>query len=135
MALLTWDSKYSVNIGEIDAQHRKLFDLVNNLHDAMKSGQGKNVMGKILSELVDYTVYHFRTEEDLFQKHGYPGYLNHKKEHDDLTKQVLDLKGRSDKGEMIVTVEVMNFLKNWLNNHILGTDKKYSQFLNGKGVV
>ncbi len=135
MALMTWDPKFSVNIREIDNQHKKLFELINNLHDSMKTGKGKEALGKILSELADYTVNHFSAEEKLFQTYGYPEQAQHKKMHTDLTKQVMDLKGKLDKGDVIITIEVMNFLKDWLNNHILVSDKKYSAFLNGKGVV
>lgn len=134
MALMTWSEKFSVNIKEIDGQHMKLFDLVNNLHDAMKSGKGKDALGKVLSELVDYTVYHFGTEEKLFQKYGYPEYSQHKREHDNLSKKAKELNEKLT-AENIITIEVMNFLKDWLNSHILSTDKKYSSFLNSKGVV
>ncbi|HEX8947628.1 MAG TPA: bacteriohemerythrin [Dissulfurispiraceae bacterium] len=134
MALMTWDGKFSVNIKEIDDQHKKLFDLVNNLHDAMKAGKGKEAVGKVLNELISYTVYHFGTEEKLFQQYGYPEQTKHKKEHEDLTKKATDLKGKFDKGDIAITIEVMNFLRDWLNTHILRTDKAYSAFLNGKGL-
>jgi hemerythrin-like metal-binding protein len=135
MAFFEWGEKYSVNIKAIDDQHKKLIDILNNLFDSMKVGKAKDIMGKVLYELVDYTIYHFKTEEDLFRKYGYPELNRHKKEHDELTKQATELKNSFDKGETIITVEVMNFLKDWLNNHIIGTDKKYGPFLNSKGVI
>ncbi|MCL5268880.1 MAG: bacteriohemerythrin [Bacteroidetes bacterium] len=100
----------------------------------MKEGKGKEAMGKILKDLTDYTVYHFSTEEKLFEKHGYPESARHKKEHEDLTKQVLDIGRKYNAGEMVLTMDLMNFLKEWLNNHIMQVDKKYSTFLNAKGV-
>jgi len=84
--------------------------------------------------LANYTVYHFGTEEKLFRRYQYGEFQAHKKQHDDLTKQVLDLKAKLDTGKSLVTVEIMGFLKDWLNNHILKSDKKYGAFLNGKGV-
>jgi hemerythrin-like metal-binding protein len=135
MALITWNEKFSVNITEIDSQHKKLIELINELHEAMKVAKGQDVMGNILSELVNYTVYHFGTEEKLFQKHGYAEYITHKKEHDDLTKQVVAAADKFNKGGNIITVEVMNFLKDWLQKHILTVDKRYAPFLNSKGVV
>lgn len=134
MAFIDWKDELSVNIRMIDDQHKELIKLINELSDAMKVGKGKDVMGKVLSKLVDYTKMHFGTEERLFQTHGYPGYIAHKSEHDKLTKQVLDLKTKFDNGQSVITVEVMNFLKDWLQKHIIGTDKKYSSFLIGKGV-
>lgn len=135
MALITWTENFSVQVQSIDDQHKKLIGLVNDLYDAMRAGKARDVLGKVLSELIDYTVYHFGTEEKLFVKYGYPEYKAHKKEHDDLTKQAVALKEKFDNGNMMITIEVMNFLKDWLNNHILGTDKKYGPFLSAKGVV
>ncbi|MBI3391927.1 MAG: bacteriohemerythrin [Nitrospirae bacterium] len=135
MALMVWDNGFSVNVKEIDAQHQKLIALINDLHDAMKTGKAKDVLGKVLSDLTDYTVYHFGVEEKLFQTHGYPEAVQHKREHDALTKQVLDIKEKFKEGKAGVTVETMAFLKDWLTNHIKKTDKKYTPFLNGKGVV
>ncbi len=134
MPLFQWTPELSVNVKEIDNQHKQLVNLINLLHDSMKSGKGKDVMGKVLNDLTDYTVYHFGTEERLFQKYGYIEYPQHKKEHDDLTKQVLDVKSKFEAGQTTVTIEVMNFLKDWLNKHIKHSDKKYSAFLNSKGV-
>jgi hemerythrin-like metal-binding protein len=135
MALITWNENLKINMMEIDSQHKKLIELINELHEAMKTAKGKDVMGHVLSELVNYTVYHFGTEEKLFQKHGYSEYITHKKQHDDLTKQVMTTADKFNKGDNIITVEVMNFLKNWLQNHILTVDKRYAPFLNSKGVV
>ncbi len=134
MALFQWTNDLSVNVKEIDAQHKKLVDLINLLHDSMKAGKGKDVMGKVLNDLVDYTVYHFGTEEKLFEKHGYPESQQHKKQHDDLTKQVKEVKSKFEAGQTTISVDVLNFLKDWLNNHIKMTDKRYSGFMNSKGV-
>lgn len=138
MALMTWnDNDFSVNIKVLDTHHKKLFDLINALHDAMKQSKVRDVLAQIFSELIDYTVYHFRAEEELFQKYVYPEYTQHKKEHDDLTRQALELKAACDKDQMmaVLTMETMEFLKDWLKNHICGTDKKYTKFLNSKGVA
>lgn len=135
MSLMTWNSGLSVNIKQVDSQHMKLVDLLNNFHDAMKSGKGQEVMGKTFSALIDYTLYHFETEEALFKEHSYPDSASHKKEHEALTKQARDLSERFSRGESVISAETMTFLKNWLNNHILGSDKKYAPFLNARGVV
>ncbi len=134
MAFMTWKDEFAVNIREGDTQHKKLLELLNRLFDAMKVGQGKEVLGITLKELVDYTVYHFGTEEKLFQQFGYPEYAKHKEEHDDLTKKALELKAAFDSGKQTITIEVMTFLKNWLNVHILQEDKKFGPYLQSKGV-
>jgi hemerythrin len=135
MNLINWTNDLSVNIRAIDDEHKKLIAMVNELHSAMGSGKGKEAMGKVLAGLVEYTKTHFATEERLMEKHAYAGYLNHKAQHDALTKQVVDLNAKFQEGKTMVTVEVMNFLKDWLAKHILESDKKYSPFLNSKGIV
>ena len=134
MALLTWNDSYSVKVKEIDKQHQKLVELINLLHDGMKSGKGKEVLGGILTELVNYTVYHFGYEEKLFEKYVYPETIIHKRQHADLVAQVGKFVDSYNNGSGVITVEIMNFLKDWLTGHIAGTDKKYSGFLNAKGV-
>lgn len=134
MALITWNSTYSVNVKEIDLQHQKLIALINQLHDGMKAGKGKEITGKILSDLADYTKFHFGYEEKLFDQTKYPDTMVQKRQHSDLVKQVVNYISKFQKGEAILTMELMNFLKDWLMNHIVATDKKYTSFLNSKGI-
>ncbi|MFH1194416.1 MAG: bacteriohemerythrin [bacterium] len=135
MALFNWSNNYSVGIKQIDDQHKHLVDLINELHDSMKVGKGKEVLGLIIKKLTDYTVFHFGTEEKLFKEYGYPDMKIHVETHNKLVNQVKALQLDFNKGKAVLTMEVMNFLKEWLTNHILGTDKKYTAFLNSKGVV
>jgi len=135
MALLSWSPNYSVSIKEIDKQHMKLVELVNELHDGMKAGKGKEVLGIVLSELVKYTAFHFSYEEQLFNKYSYPETGTHKRQHKDLVDQVMDYKTSFESGKSVLSMDIMNFLKDWLVNHIAGSDKKYSSFLNSKGVI
>ena|SRR5271157_3277584 len=134
MAMLNWSDEYSVMVKEMDEQHKKLVGMINDLHEAMKTGKGKDVMEKILKSLVDYTVTHFSSEEKLMQSNDYPGFLAQKSQHEALTKQVLDFQKKYHEGKAVVSVEIMNFLKDWLVNHITGSDKKYGPFLNKKGI-
>ncbi len=134
LALFNWSSDYSVNIKEIDNQHKILIKLINEIHNAMKVGKGKEVLESVLKELVDYTVYHFGYEEKLFSIHSYPEANQHKAAHDKLVEQVKAIKRDYESGKTVITLEVMNFLKDWLSGHIIGTDKKYSGFLNSKGI-
>ncbi|HKN18547.1 MAG TPA: bacteriohemerythrin [Dissulfurispiraceae bacterium] len=135
MALMAWSDNLSVNVAQIDEQHKKLVGILNDLHDAMKQGKGNDVTGNVLSGLVQYVASHFATEEKLMKTHAYPDYLKHKFEHDALTKQALDLQNQFQEGKSVLTIELMKFLKDWLSKHILGTDKKYGPFLNSKGIV
>ena len=78
MALISWSSMLSTGISEQDTQHKKLIDLINQLNDAMQAGHGNDIMGKVLSELVNYTVFHFGYEEKLMAQHKYEDTPAHK---------------------------------------------------------
>lgn len=134
MSIITWSDELSVGVLAFDNQHKRLLDLINQLHDAMSAGKGSSVLGKILSELADYTAYHFRAEEAVFEKYDYPGLASHRNSHSELTRKVLDFKNQFEAGEAVLSMEIMKFLTDWLTNHILGTDKAYTAYLNGKGI-
>ncbi|MFU8818504.1 MAG: bacteriohemerythrin [Desulfurivibrio sp.] len=134
MALFTWKEEYSVNIKEIDDQHKELVAMINELHEAMMQQRAKDVLGKILNKLVSYCAGHFATEERLMQTHGYPEYAGHKAKHDKMTAKVLALQNDLKANKLNLTTEVSQFLRDWLDKHILGTDKKYSTHFNTRGV-
>jgi hemerythrin len=134
MDLIKWDDSLSVNIALIDQQHQKLILMINELHGAMKLGKGKDVLGKIVIGLISYTAIHFKTEEDYFSQFGYAEADSHIKEHVAFVRKVSEFKEGFEKGKLSVSIDVLNFLSDWLQNHIKGTDKKYSQFFNGKGL-
>jgi hemerythrin-like metal-binding protein len=134
MAFISWDDSYSVHVREIDDQHRKLIDMINSLHEAMKEGRGRNVIGTILDEMSDYAAVHFDTEEKLFEKYRYPGKSDHKQEHDAFVGQVIDFRKKYSRDELFLSLEVTDYLRNWLLRHIQGSDMKYSSFLNSCGV-
>lgn len=134
MALVTWNDNLSVKVTEIDLQHKKLIMMINELSDAMKVGKGKDVLEKIVGSLITYTATHFKTEEKYFALHRYPDAENHMKEHVAFVQKVSDFQDGLQKGKMALTIDVINFLSDWLKKHILGTDKKYSQFFNEKGL-
>ena len=134
MALIIWNDNLSVKIAEIDQQHKKLIAIINDLSAAMKKGKGKDVIGKIVSSLISYTATHFKTEEKFFTAYRYPDTESHKKEHAAFVEKVTNFKDDLEKGKLSLTIEVINFLSDWLKNHIMGTDKKYSTFFNEKGL-
>ena len=135
MALLSWKDSYSVNIVEIDNQHKNLIEMINNLHDGLIEGKGNEALSKVLFDLIEYTTTHFYTEEKLFDQFNYPESDKHKQQHIALVEQVINIQNKYHLGEPVLTMDVMNFLKDWLNDHIIGSDKKYSVYLNSKGVV
>lgn len=133
MALINWNDSYSVKVKEMDEQHKKLIEMINQLHDAMKVGKGKEVIGNVLTALTDYTRKHFTLEETLMKIHGYPGYEDQKKAHNIMVTQVVNIQKKFSEGN-ILSQQVMTFLKEWLIHHIQGMDQKYGPYFNGKGV-
>ncbi|MCE1188141.1 MAG: bacteriohemerythrin [Ignavibacteria bacterium] len=133
MPLINWADSMSVGIPEIDDQHKKLIDLTNLFYAAMNAGKSREVTGHIIAELVAYTEYHFSAEEQLMESRSYPGLEEHKKEHLKLTLQVKDLYVRHEKGNLIISMEIMNFLRDWLNNHIKESDRQYQRYFSRSG--
>jgi hemerythrin len=129
MPLFTWNDSYSVSVQQFDDQHKVLFNLVNDLHDAMAQGKGRDRIGQTLNTLISYTRGHFSAEETALRKAGYPQYEQHKKEHDAFTAKVLDFETTYKAGTSNVTVDLMGFLREWLSNHILKIDKQYASYL------
>jgi hemerythrin-like metal-binding protein len=120
--LLTWTDALSTGYAEIDEQHRRLIALGNRLNEAVRSGQERQAAGGVFDELIDYTVNHFKFEEGLMDKHGYVAAEDHKGKHRQLVQDVLAHKARFEKGEALSS-ELMNFIRDWLVDHIMKTDK------------
>jgi len=134
MALFEWDETFSVNVVEIDQQHRKLVEMVNELHDAMGAGKSKEILGKIIKGLSNYAKIHFATEEKYFDQFGYPDADSHKDEHANFAQKVAEFKEGFDAGRLGLSIEVMRFLSTWLKSHIKDVDKKYGPFFNENGL-
>lgn len=135
MALVTWSDKLSVGVQSIDDQHKKLVTLLNQLHDGMMAGKGKDVVGVVLKGLIAYTASHFQYEEDLFARTGYPDAAAHKQVHAELVRKVVEIQKKYETvGPSVLTIQVMNFLKDWLTKHILGDDMRYGPHLTAKGI-
>ena len=127
MPLISWNAGLSLGIQDIDTQHRKLVDIINQLHDAQLQGRSREVMDKILSALYDYTQQHFSFEEKMLARAGYADLANHQQTHRAFMAKLADLQARHrDPKKPMSSLEVMNFLKDWLVKHIQGVDKRYA---------
>lgn len=129
MSLFEWNEALSVGHPAIDGQHKRLFLLAGELHAAMSAGKGKQCLGKVLDNLIAYTRRHFADEEMLMQTHHYPEYPQHKAEHDALTRKVISFQKAFLTDRAIVSPELLQFLKDWLNHHIGVIDKKVGAYL------
>ncbi len=129
-----WKDEYSVGLDSIDLQHKKLLSLINQLQTAVDYSTGQEFEREALDELVNYTKTHFAFEEGLMKDNGYPDYEPHKAQHEKMVKHVEEVLSEYEKDRDTAMSNAVNFLKDWLINHINGTDQKYSDFLIKKGV-
>lgn len=134
MALMNWDETFSVGVKEIDLQHQKLMAMINKLHDAMKLGKGSEILGSLLGELIDYAHTHFSNEEKYFKKFNYEQAATHEVAHHRFTEKVLNFQADFNKGNTDLSIDIMNFLKDWLTKHIKGVDKQYTKCFNEHGL-
>lgn len=133
MALIDWSDRLSVNVGTIDADHKRLVAMANELYEAMRGGKGKDALGKILDGLISYTRTHFAREESYMSLHDYPKAADHRAEHAAFVKKVGEVKAKFDAGDgSVLSMQVLNFLAEWLAKHIQGSDRALGVYLQGK---
>jgi len=126
MELIKWTDDYSLGISEVDNQHKGLVILINELFSLMTKGKSKDHLVEIFDHLTDYTQKHFMVEEMMMEKYNYPDLEQHKSEHQKFIDQLHVFKSDFKTEKVTLSLEVLNFLKDWLLNHISITDKKYT---------
>lgn len=124
MDLIYWRDSYNVGNQKVDEQHKYLVKLINDLFHALGAKDGDDKLKIIFIELVNYTINHFTGEESLMSAAKYPALFAHKNEHLYFINKIKELKGKFNQGDNKAKLETLNFLKDWLLNHISGTDKK-----------
>jgi hemerythrin len=127
--MFDWKPEYSVGVKSIDGQHQKLFALARELHQAMSSGQGKLATERMLDRLVQYTGTHFAHEERLMQQCQYPAFAEHRLKHQALTQKVRTFQADFEAGRVAMSVQLLQFLKEWLEHHIQVEDTAYAPFV------
>lgn len=120
---IEWGSDLSIGVEVIDHQHHKLVELVNTLHEAITENRAFDTAMDIIDELINYTQTHFLTEEVLMNTLNYPDFEEHKEHHEQLIKEVSELKKRLESGKETLNFQLIYFMKQWLTKHILGDDK------------
>ena len=134
MAFFDWKPSYSVKVQSCDKDHQKLISLINDLYEAMKGGQGAQLVQQAVLELEQYTRFHFSSEEALMAKASYPALAAHRAEHENFVQKVSQFRKDLANGPTGQAALISMFLKDWLTNHILRTDQQYSDHLNAKGI-
>lgn len=128
MAFYVWISTYNTNIEKIDSQHKVLIECINELHSAMMKSRAREVLGEILERLTRYTSNHFDDEEQLMLEVNYPKYTEHANEHEYIRHRMFMALSQFQAGKLTVAGNILIFLKEWLNSHILKTDMRFSVY-------
>lgn len=134
MSLLKWSDKYSVKVKEMDDQHIQLLDLINKIHDAMKARTTSDEMGRIFTELLKYTEKHFSLEESYMAKARYNRLEEQKNMHKEFIGKIKEYKEQFEGGRTTTSIQTIQFLKDWLINHIMKEDIKYADDFHKIGI-
>jgi len=129
--LVSWSDNYATGIEQIDAQHRELVNLTNELYRACLTGREaiKATFREAMSRMVDYVHFHFSTELELLTRINYPGLAEHKKQHDELVKKILTASKSFDGGRKFVANKFVRTLRDWIFGHIAISDKEYAAYV------
>lgn len=134
MAFIKWSKAMSVGVSRLDRDHKVLIGLINHLEEASSGGgdDAPQVMAEVLEVLVAYTIFHFSREEAVMQACGYPALGQHHEDHVALTQEVQEWQQRfRENAESVVPLDILHFLKGWLNHHILLQDMAYRSYAEG----
>jgi len=123
--MIEWDDKYSIGISIIDEQHKKLFGIINKTIYAKEHGDDTEELKNVLEEMTQYALEHFETEEAYMIMFNYPGYEYHNEEHYGFITKTSEYFDRVVNGDSHVSNELLEYLKQWLVNHIQVTDRQY----------
>jgi len=130
---LKWNESCSTGVEKFDEQHKKLLKLLNKLLGSIKEREEKSGMGPLLKDLFFFAVSHFNYEEDVMERFGYEHFDEHKKEHDKIKLMVGRLHQNYLAGNMPETIEILEVITRWFEDHLKNTDMKYGPFLQEKG--
>lgn len=127
---VSWDESYDLNIDQVDKQHRHLVELINDLYRACLGEKGAldETFRHVMKNLVDYVMIHFKDEEKLMAEINYPGIQEHKQHHEDFVREILHAVKDYQNGKQFVANTFVRFLRDWLFNHILISDKEWAKF-------
>ena len=129
--IITWGAKYATGIKSIDKQHKELVDLTNKLYQAClnRNEDMDTAFRAAMSRLVEYVRYHFSDEQTLLGRIKFPKYMEHKKEHEDLIKEILEASKDYGAGKKFVPNQFVRALKDWVFGHIAVTDMFYAGYV------
>jgi hemerythrin len=134
-SIVKWDESFSVYVKELDAQHKKLFDMINSFYDSMANNQTNQAIAKVVGEMKRYALTHFSFEESMMKFKGFPRIKSHQVSHQEFVNKVNELEDRLAKGHPVLATDIAKFLKNWIIDHIQKEDKVYANYYKNNNLI
>jgi hemerythrin len=135
MAFMEWTNSYSIGVAVFDDEHKKLIAIINDLHAAIEAGVDENCLKAVSDRIIEYAIMHFRHEEMYFNDWAYPHAEEHTAIHDAMKQRAFGYRNRiGEKDSSALAGEMLEFLRQWLAQHIMNEDRKYGEFLYDKGL-
>jgi hemerythrin len=134
MESIKWTDELSVGVVEMDEQHQKLISMINRLISEQKILSTPETIAQLITDMTDYAEVHFRAEEFLLSEYGYEEIDMQVAQHEAFIANTQKFIEASDVGPNILSKELLDYLKQWLVQHILEQDMKYKDFFIKKGV-
>ena len=114
----------------MDDDHKNLFEAANRLYEGISAREETSLLEEGLNYLIQYTQDHFAKEEELLERYNYPELEHQRNQHERLMREVFEFKKKIATEGNELYGRVVNFLKDWIINHILTEDRKYGPYLN-----
>ena len=127
--LIKWTEDLSVGNEKLDQEHQRWIEILNDFYDGLKAGKSKEKLEELVLAMLDYTKYHFANEEKYMDAVNFPGIEEHKQTHAEYVEKITAYYEKMKTGKLILSLEVTNFLKSWLINHIKGVDQQYANYV------
>lgn len=136
MSQIIWNDYFSVGVQQMDLQHQKFIEMLNQCLKAQTADKLASITPAILSDMMAYLQSHFAAEEKMMAENAYPGYDAHVQLHRAFIQKTNSLLEKHRQGNQpdAVAAELLDFLQDWFINHIIRIDKQYTDEMHSKGI-
>lgn len=135
MDLIKWRDSYGTGVLSMDNQHRKIIDLINELYKKIRKEESYSSVEDVLAEMMKYAEEHLQAEEKLLKTNDFPDNDEHMSKHQSYRQRLTALMAESKNDPDAAVKSTYAFLRQWWMGHIVEEDKKYGEYLKGKGVA
>jgi hemerythrin len=131
---LVWKDEYSVNVKELDDQHKNLIEIINNLIEVINAATKEETIVNIITKIVKYKAVHFATEEKYFHQFNYEGTVEHETAHQLFNKKVQEIQAKNKGNVVAFAYTLVDYLEDWLLDHLVTMDQKYKECFHDHGL-